>query len=244
MAIDLGVAYRETHDDLVALVRDLDEGTLNSMVPSTPAWSVRDVVAHLSGMARDVSLGEAPEVFATMIVDRSKLILADLHTVRQVADRSELLLEELLAEWAGHADALVPMLSGERPLPVSAPFADRMVVTDAVTHAQDVRNGVGRPGERESAAVSVAFISFAGGLGMRLGSLGMPALRLAYGRKERVVGDGAPAATVEAERYELYRAIAGRRSRRQIRSFRWTGDPEPYLPVFPAYAERVVDLVE
>ncbi len=244
MALDLAAAYRETHEDLAQLVRGLAETQLASMVPSTPAWSVRDVVAHLSGLARDVTLGEAPEVFATMVVDRSKLPLADLHTERQVAERRAVPLEDVLAEWAGYAEELVPMLAGERPLPQSAPFVDRMVVTDAATHVQDVRNGLAMPGERESAGVSVAFTSFAGGLAMRLIALGMPALRIVYGSKERVLGEGAPAATVEAGRYELFRAMGGRRSRHQIRAYRWTGDPDPYLPVFPAYVERVVDLVE
>ena len=92
--------------------------------------------------------------------------------------------------------------------------------------------------------MSVAFSSYAGGLHLRLAGSGLPALRIAYGAKERVLGDGEPAATVAAERFELYRAMGGRRSRAQILAYDWSGDPEPYLPLIPAYGERADDLEE
>jgi hypothetical protein len=153
-------------------------------------------------------------------------------------------IEAVLEEWATQAALLLPILTGERPPAVAAPFADRMVVTDLATHAQDVRGALGRIGDRDSLGVSAAFSSYAGGLHLRLAALGVPALRLHYGEKERVVGDGEPVATVTAERFELYRALAGRRSRRQILRYEWTGDPGPYLPIIPAYGERADDLVE
>jgi hypothetical protein len=150
----------------------------------------------------------------------------------------------VLGEWEEATRALLPLLRGERAMPYGIPFVDRMIVTDAVTHEQDIRNALGGPTGRDSLGVSVAFTTFVGGLHMRLTALSMPALHLRYGKKERVVGEGEPRASVRAERYELYRALAGRRSRRQILSYRWTGDPAPYAPLIPAYAERVTDLVE
>jgi uncharacterized protein (TIGR03083 family) len=241
--LDLARAYEETHDRLAALVRELNPEALATPVPATPAWSVRDVVAHLTGVAADCVSGDGWEVYGA-VVQRSVLAALDARTATQVEDRRTVPIDEVLDEWATQTALLLPVLSGEQPPAVAAPFADRMVVTDVATHAQDVRGALGRPGDRDSLGVGAAFSSYAGGLHLRLSSSGIPALRLRYGDKERVAGDGEPAATVAAERFELYRALAGRRSRNQILAFDWSGDPEPYLPIIPAYGERADDLVE
>lgn len=43
---------------------------------------------------------------------------------------------------------------------------------------------------------------------------------------------GEPGGRVEAARFELFRALTGRRSLGQIRRFSWDVDPEPYLRAF------------
>ena len=58
------------------------------------------------------------------------------------------------------------------------------------------------------------------------------------------MGEGASGATLTASRWEFLRVVAGRRSRAQIAAMDWTGDPEPYLALLPAYGERTDDLVE
>jgi uncharacterized protein (TIGR03083 family) len=244
MAIDPAEAYAQTQASLSGLVGGLDAEGLASMVPATPDWSVHDVIAHLTGVAHDVATGEAAEIFGAGIVDRSSLPLVDAHTDQQVRQRRGTPVQDVLAEWARYVEDVLPMLRGDRPLPAPVPFVDRMFVTDLATHAQDVRGGLRTPGERDSLGVSVAFSTFAGGLHLRLSGSGIPALRIVYGEKERVLGDGEPAASVEADRFELYRAMAGRRSSRQILAYAWTGDPEPYLALIPAYGERADDLVE
>ena len=241
--LDLARAYEETHSSLVALVRDLGDESLALPVPATPAWSVRDVVGHLTGVAADCISGDGWEVYGA-VVERSVLTALDARTASQVEARRTVSFDAVLDEWAGLTAQLLPFLTGERPPAVAAPFADRMVVTDVATHAQDVRGALGRPGDRESLGVSAAFSSYAGGLHLRLAGSGLPALRMRYGAKERVVGNGEPGATVSAERFELYRALAGRRSTRQILAFEWTGEPGPYLSLIPAYGERHEDLVE
>ena len=55
--IDLAAAYAETHDHLVHLLLGVDARALETKVPASPAWSVQDVVAHVTGIARDVALG-------------------------------------------------------------------------------------------------------------------------------------------------------------------------------------------
>jgi uncharacterized protein (TIGR03083 family) len=243
MPLDLAVAYAQTHRSLTALVRELDRSALATQVPATPDWSVRDVVAHVTGVALDAVRGEGWEVYG-VIVDRSALGRLDERTAEQVDARRDVPFDAVLDEWAGLVAELAPVLRGERLGPARAPFADRMLATDLATHAQDVRGALAMPGDRDSMGVSAAFSSYAGGLHLRLSGSGLPALRIVYGEKDRVLGDGEPGAAVAADRFELYRAMAGRRSRRQILAYTWTGDPEPYVPMIPAYGERLTDLVE
>src|SRR5207249_1111431 len=99
---------------------------------------------------------------------------------------------EILEEWDGHVEKLLPMIRGETPFPRQFPFADAIVLTDLAVHAQDVRGALDAPGDRDSAGVRVALASFAAALGLRLALNGVPPLRIRYGEKERVAGQGEP----------------------------------------------------
>ncbi len=50
---------------------------------------------------------------------------------------------------------------------------------------------------------------------------------MVFDGQERVLGEGDPAATVTADRFELVRMFGGRRSRAQILAASWSGDPTP-----------------
>src|SRR6266700_514355 len=58
--LDLAAAYAETQARLAELVRDLPSERLATTVPASPAWDVKDVVAHLTGLAGDVLAGLIP----------------------------------------------------------------------------------------------------------------------------------------------------------------------------------------
>jgi hypothetical protein len=73
---------------------------------------------------------------------------------------------------------------------------------------------------------------------------GLPGLRVRYGEKERVLGAEPVGATLTVDRFDLVRALTGRRSSAQIRAFDWDGDAETYVPLIPAYGERSDDSVE
>jgi hypothetical protein len=168
----------------------------------------------------------------------------DAMTEDQVSSRRGQPLEEILEEWTKAMEDLVPMIRGDTPFPRAVPFVDAALVTDLATHNQDIRNGTGEPGDRDSAGVGVAFVGYSAALGLRLAMNGVPALRLKYDGKERPVGEGEPGAMVTADRYELYRALSGRRSREQILDLKWEGDPEPYVDLIPAYGPRPDSLEE
>ena len=63
---------------------------------------------------------------------------------------------------------------------------------------------------------------------------------------ERTVtlGAGDPGATVRASRFEVLRAMGGRRSADQVLAYGWDGDPTPYVALMSSYASRAEPLVE
>jgi len=53
--VDCGIVYQRLRRRLMATVRSLDSDVLSLTVPATPAWSVRDAVAHVIGIAHDLN---------------------------------------------------------------------------------------------------------------------------------------------------------------------------------------------
>src|SRR6266540_3004199 len=52
---DLSGAYAEARGRLVELLEGLDESRLATRVPACPDWTVRDVLAHVTGVAADAA---------------------------------------------------------------------------------------------------------------------------------------------------------------------------------------------
>jgi uncharacterized protein (TIGR03083 family) len=110
-------------------------------------------------------------------------------TQAQVDKRRDWSFDRVLDDWSAQASTVEPMLNG-----IGQPIGQ--MVFDAWTHEQDVRGALGEPGAREGAAVDIAwdwFVATSGSVGANL-------------------------ATVRASRYELLRAITGRRSLAQVRA--------------------------
>jgi uncharacterized protein (TIGR03083 family) len=225
-----GQIYAEARQRLGDLVRSLPSEQLDVIVPATPKWTVRDVVAHLAGVPTDLLGGVFPTTSG------------DDWTAAQVAARKDRTLDEVLDEWAAvspQAEAAIDA-DGSRLL---------VLVPDVLTHEQDVRNATGNPGARDTAGVDWSLQFFTGRLGHRLQESGAPALRIRAGKDEWLLGgdgdgDAEPAATVDVDEYELFRGLVGRRTERQIRAWRWQGDPGPYLAELSVFPFPDSDLVE
>jgi hypothetical protein len=121
---------------------------------------------------------------------------------------------------------------------------DVVLVTDLCVHGDDVALALGLPPNRDTAASRVALAGYCFGVDYRVRALDLPAMTLRYDGKERTLGEGPVAAVVTADRWELLRMLAGRRSRAPIMHLDWTGDPEPHLALVPAYGEREEALIE
>jgi hypothetical protein len=114
------------------------------------------------------------------------------------------------------------------------------LLTDLTVHQQDIYGALGIQRDRESAPIKIGLSGYIATMGWRLTGANLAPLRVDLGDKSYVAGEGEPAATVRASRYELFRATAGRRSPEQIAA----GDAEPYIPYFYPYGARTEALVE
>jgi uncharacterized protein (TIGR03083 family) len=244
--LDLAETYAETQGHLVELVQDLPPEDLETIVPASPDWTVKDVVAHVTALAADVTAGRLPPELdpVAALSDAEQAARREEVTAGQVSARRDRSIHEVIEEWNGVLPDLLSMIRGVAPFPDARPFADVILVTDLAVHAQDVRNALHQPGDRDSAGVRIALASYAAALSLRLAQRGLAPLRLRYDGKERMVGDGEPGATLSGDRYEIFRALAGRRSDDQMLAMEWDGDPGPYIAVLPAYDTPAQPLIE
>jgi uncharacterized protein (TIGR03083 family) len=121
---DWGALYRENVAAVVALAGDLTEEQLAATVPGTPAWTVRDLLAHLAGAPADAATGRmdgapGPE-----------------WTARHVSERVGFPVPELIAEMRSHQDAIAAS-TVDNPRPA--------IVWDIAVHHADLLEALGRP---------------------------------------------------------------------------------------------------
>lgn len=243
MPVDLAAAYADIQRRMLA---SATPETVDRPVPACPAWTVRDVVGHVAGLAKDAVAGSLPPFdLVEMYRDESAARSRDTMTEQQVVRSRDLAFDDVVDEWRASTKSLLPMLRGEESFPGEPPFGvGSVLVTDLWVHDTDIGGALGRPRPADDASTSAALASYSFLVAQRVQSLGLAAMALQYDGKTRVLGTGEPAATVRAERYELARTLAGRRSRKQIAAMDWAGDPTPYLAIIPAYGERLDDLVD
>jgi uncharacterized protein (TIGR03083 family) len=188
-----------TRERIVDLVRGAPSGALDEVAPATPKWRVRDVLAHVVGVADD------------SLAQRLEGVTTEPWTDAQVAARAERSVDDVLAEW----DTLAPQFeAGITQLP---PVLAGQILFDAFTHEHDMRHALGEVGARDGEATDLVFDWM---VHVRALS-GRPALRFDTGNGTTVGGTGNVVATVGASRFELARAATGRRSASEVGAYSW-----------------------
>ena len=197
----ISVRYGEAVQSFVEFARTLTEEEWSTHVPCTPLWTARDVLSHVSGVPDDGLAG------------RLDGAATEPWTASQVERNAEFGVDELLDRLLGQHElfgSAIEQMGEPRP-----PF-------DCHSHEHDVRQAIGRPGNRGSEIIDDA-------------SLMLPiALAELPVRLTIDFGDG-PAAVVGAEdatahaglsisKFEMFRSRLGRRSRKQVRAYAWSGD--------------------
>lgn len=240
---DLIEAYTDARNRLVALVSSCSDDELGATVPATPAWTVQDVVAHLCGVCHAYVTGSFPpdprpdEDLATRLTNMNEPERArarDEWTEEMVRSRRDASAEQTIDEWAGWTDRLSGAGLSEQLL--------RPLVTDLAAHSHDIRGSLGRIGDHDIPAVDVAFDTSFFTLAVRVGASGLPPLRLVADGTEMATGEGDPGATMSGSRYELSRALIGRRSPPQVRTMFSAGDADGYLPLVSMWSFPAEDL--
>lgn len=225
-------AYDDGRRQVLAL--DLDEERLARQVPACPEWTVRDLIAHLAGIAEDTLRGsyfaEALDAWRDPDISERR----EEWTAGQVSTRSDRSIESVLREFDEYGGRLVTMLRrGQAPdgpgWLLAAPVGDLAV------HLADLREALGLEPDQTAPITHFGFAAYRDWLHARIAERGLPALRLSDGHKDWVLGSGAPEVSLTADRYELFRAITGRRTAAAIRAYDWSGDPTPYLPIIAPY---------
>lgn len=201
--------YRECRQRIQGLL--LDAGDPDAAVPACPEWRARDLVAHVTALASDLSTGKGPTGDTQAWVDA------------QVADRRTTDPARLVAEWSTSGPAFEALIAAK-------PYRWWGLVYDELVHEHDLRGALDRPGERNGEAVTVA-----ARLGLRLVALDLakqelPAFRAVLDGQEHIVGDGDVGLTLETSSFEALRLLGSRRTIEELRSAPFTGDLDRYLP--------------
>ncbi len=204
-------AYAGCRLRIGVLVRGLGAEAASRPVAACPGWSVADVVSHLAGVVDDAVHGRLDGVTTAP------------WTAAQVEARRGRPLADVVEEWdeqAPHFESLLDAV-GE---------AGHQAVTDVVTHEHDLRAALDAPDARTSDAV---------GIGVRFVALHVAEAARSLGHPLRVEVAGGPAVgpddaavVLRGERFELLRAMTGRRTADQLRRLAWEGDPEGVLAAF------------
>lgn len=223
---EYGQAYREARERVSELMTSLSDDELQREVPTCPGWKARDVLAHVVGIAADTADGNIEGAGS------------DEYTARQIAERKDRSVSDMVAEWNERAPAFEQMLDTIHPAIAGG------IVGDLVTHEQDARGAVGRVGGRDGLAFDLALDSQVRFFGRRIKESKLPTLEVRAGDKTWVAGKEEVSGSVEADAFELLRSLTGRRTHNQVRSFSWSVDPGPYLPIFSMYGLPGSDIQE
>lgn len=206
----LAAEYRESRRRMTTLIDATTDERRSLVVAACPAWTVHDLVSHVTGIAVDLGAGRAPSGDSQTWVDR------------QVEERRNRPTSDVVAEWATACETFEPMIE-------SSPKAFWGLVYDLVVHEFDLRQALGDSGGRDSDGVRVA-----AELGLRLvkadlrkAGLGAVAVEMA-GERIRV-GDGEVELTLRTTPFECLRLLGSRRTRAELEAADVDGDLDRHL---------------
>ena len=207
-AMETAEAYQKVRGRMLDLVSEADPAT---PVPTCPGWTIKELLAHVTGVAADVLAGNIAEAGT------------DPWVAAQVAARADRSFDDVAAEWTDTGPQVDDLC-------VALGDGIAQLVFDTVTHEQDLRGALGNPGG-EDGAVEVALRWAAGAwAGSEVPTAGTLLIR--SGAVEAIRGDGEPVVAVELAPLDAMAVMTGRRSLSQVRALAWDGDVEPWLPAF------------
>jgi uncharacterized protein (TIGR03083 family) len=217
---DYATIYREAQGRVMSLVNNQNAAT---PIPACPGWTVKDVVAHVTGVLDDHRIGNfegapGPE-----------------WTTAQVEKRRVRSLADIGAEWH--------LLAHTHPRILASEYGQTYAV-DLISHEFDIRGAIGNTEGRTLPWTRTAALFFLNVLDHLLKEDGLPALRIQVEDKALTVGAGQPAGTVTLTWFEMLRTLSGRRSRAQVRALPWEGDPGTWMDHLFVFGPAEIEIVE
>lgn len=176
-------------------------------VPATPGWTVRDLLAHLTGIARRVAAELSGQTADEFPVDTASV-------------------PELISAWERAGRVVDARLAG------TDARRGRVLTMDAFTHEFDLRCAVDAAWPHEHPAFAGALDLVVSGFTAAVRKLGLPAILVESAGRQWLAGDGEAAARLRGHHHDVYRSLAGRRTYEQITHLGWSTDPAPWLPAF------------
>ena len=210
---ELSAAYHATRERVTALVSELAAAELDTPVPACPAWKVRDLVAHMSGIPDALTSGDMPSG------DLQSWLDGLLEARRAVP------VDELLERWGACADATSTLIDNGAGL----------LLIDVVTHEHDLRAAVTRPGARGTAEVRAIVQPVLDLLAPGMTDAGLGALLIDADGVQWASHLAKPGCTLHVDPWEATRALNSRRTADELRALPATGDVESYIAVIDAH---------
>ncbi|GAA4410741.1 hypothetical protein GCM10023168_30750 [Fodinibacter luteus] len=220
--------YEQGLAELSRILEGLPESAMADAVPACPAWSVGDLLAHLTGVAQDAARGAYAERALDAWRDPALAERREAWTASHVDRLTDRSRDGALRHLRLHGGRLVLALRrGDAAIADGPEWLVPAPVGDLAVHVADLREALGAPADTDGPVARFGFAAYRDWLHARLVAVGLPAIRLGDGSREWVVGDGEPAGSVTAPRHELFRMVSGRRSAAGIRGYAWTTDVGP-----------------
>lgn len=222
--------YRTERTGLLALGRTLTDEQAATMTTACPEWSIKDVYAHLAGIATNIVEGNT-EGAATEA-------WADGH----VADRQDRAVTEVLDEWQSAGEQVSGVMED------AGDFFPFQLFVDQWTHGWDIRATIGEPAASvpDLAVYEHYFDQFVDLIAERTPA-GLAQLGLLVGDRSVTIGDGEPVGTLALDLFEYARVSMGRRSLAQLTALPWPDgveDPSPYIDALVVWSVNTQDVID
>ena len=203
---ELAAGYESSQQRIDSMTRLLDDEALATVVPCCPAWTVKDLVGHLTGVLEDRNAERMPTGGF------------DEWTNAQVLRHRDEPMDVVLDTWQN-----LPLAMTE--LPPSLPS----LAFDAVTHEHDLCHALGIAGDATTDSVRLGALRAAARMSSMLTSAGAPGVIATTEDGDELIAGVAPPIVLHTSRFELMRLVTGRMSRHQATGLKWTGDQSVIL---------------
>ncbi len=217
--VDCGELYERVRAEFAALALTATPDELLAPVAAAPGWVVRDLLGHVVGLTADLNASRFPEAGDA---DGSGW------TGRQAAERRNLPIADVLAEWDREAPRFTDGLRT---------FGYEMgshFLADLLVHLHDAQVTIGREPFADPLVMSVALDHYAEYLHNRFTAAGWGSAQVAAGADTWTIGAGPTVATISGPTYDVLRSLCARRSEAQIRRLTCTGDIDGFLATLTA----------